>query len=117
MSRKILAGLDSFKKTREMGSLYVDKTTLISELLELGDEVVAITRPRRFGKTLNMSMLSYFFDINNAVENRGLFKGLDIEKSPYFKEQGRYPVINITFKNLQVSSWERSYMAIVAIIK
>ena len=116
MSRKILASLDSFKEIIEEESLYVDKTSLISELLEFGDKLVAITRPRRFGKSLNMSMLSYFFDINNAVENRKLFKGLDIEKSPYFKEQGQYPVINLSFKDFKKGSFKDCYSKIVKLI-
>ena len=105
MSRKIFAGLDNFKKIINSNGLYVDKSELISELLNFGDEVVAIARPRRFGKSLNMSMLSYFFDIKNSEENRKLFRGLKIEKSPCFAEQGKYPVISLNLKGVKENSW------------
>ncbi len=114
MIKEISAGLDDFKKTIDKNALYVDKSDFIEEFLRDGSEVVAISRPRRFGKTLNMSMLSYFFDINNGEDNRRLFEGLKIENSPYFSEQGKYPVISITFKDIKSDSWEESYKDIVA---
>ena len=116
MSRKILAGLSDFRKIMEANGLYVDKSDFISELMDSGSEVVAIARPRRFGKSLNMSMLSYFFNIENREENRKLFKGLKIEKSPYFAEQGQYPVINMTFKNVRESNWEECLEKIRSVV-
>ncbi len=116
MSKKILAGADSFKEIREEHSLYVDKSEFISELLEFGGKVVAIARPRRFGKSLNMSMLSYFFDIRNGKENRELFKGLNIEKSTYFSQQGQYPVINITFKSVKERNWDECVEKIKSLV-
>lgn len=113
MRRKILTGQSDFEEFIKGNYLYVDKSEFISEMLDLESKVTAISRPRRFGKTLNMSMLSYFFNINNSKENKKLFKGLKIEKSPYFTEQGKYPVINITFKDVKSDNWEESYEDIV----
>ena len=117
MKRKISTGLDNFKEVRTNNILYVDKSNFIEELLETGSKVIAISRPRRFGKTLNMSMLSYFFDINNSEENKKLFKGLNIEKSPYFIEQGQYPVISLTFKGVKFSDWESCYEDIKTLVQ
>ncbi|MCL4581884.1 hypothetical protein YWH7199_11170, partial [Fusobacterium nucleatum YWH7199] len=99
-------GVDDFKKLIENNALYIDKTKFIIELLDDAAEVKLFTRPRRFGKTLNMSTLKYFFDIKNANENRKLFNGLDIEKSVYISEQGKYPVIFISMKGIKTKDWE-----------
>ena len=117
MQRKISAGLGDFEEVIEKNYLYVDKSAFISEMLEIESKVTAVARPRRFGKTLNMSMLYYFFDIKNSKENRKLFKGLEIEKSPYFDKQGKYPVINITFKDVRSDNWEDCYKRIVSLIR
>ena len=106
MSREIVTDLVDFKEIREKNILYVDKSDFIEELLKTGSIVVSIARPRRFGKTLNMSMLSYFFDMNNGEENKKLFEGLKIERSTFFAEQGEYPVINLTLKGVKEKSWE-----------
>ena len=103
---KIPIGVDDFKKLIENNALYIDKTKFIIELLDDAAEVKLFTRPRRFGKTLNMSTLKYFFDIKNANENRRLFNGLDIEKSVYISEQGKYPVIFISMKGIKTKDWE-----------
>ena len=103
--KKIPIGVDDFKKLIENNALYIDKTKFIIELLDDAAEVKLFTRPRRFGKTLNMSTLKYFFDIKNANENRKLFNGLDIEKSVYISEQGKYPVIFISMKGIK-KDWE-----------
>ena len=91
--KKIPIGLSDFKKLIEGSYYYFDKTNFIDEIIKDGSEVKLFTRPRRFGKTLNMSMLKYFFDIREVEENRKLFKNLYIEKTENFKEQGQYPVI------------------------
>ena len=104
--KKIAIGVDDFKKLIENNALYIDKTKFIIELLDDAAEVKLFTRPRRFGKTLNMSTLKYFFDIKNANENRKLFNGLDIEKSVYISEQGKYPVIFISMKGIKTKDWE-----------
>lgn len=99
-------GLSDFKSIIEENYYYVDKTDLISNLLYDGAKVNLFTRPRRFGKTLNMSMLKYFFDIENGAENRKLFENLKISDSKYMTEQGKYPVIFISFKNLEEEDWK-----------
>ena len=99
-------GLSNFKSVIEENYYYVDKTDLISNLLYDGAKVNLFTRPRRFGKTLNMSMLKHFFNIENGAENRKLFENLKISESKYMEEQGKYPVIFISFKNLEEENWE-----------
>ena len=89
MLKGLPIGREDFKEIRENDFYYVDKTKYIEELLLDGTQVKLFCRPRRFGKTLNMTTLKYFFDVKNAEENRKLFKDLYIEKSEYFKEQGQ----------------------------
>ena len=114
--KKIPIGVDDFKKLIENSAYYIDKTKFIADILDDAAEVKLFTRPRRFGKTLNMSSLKYFFDINNAVENRKLFNGLDIEKSEYISEHGKYPVIFISMKGIKATTWLASLFAIKGLI-
>ena len=102
----IALGIDDFKTLIEENCYYVDKSKFIEEILKDKAGVKLFTRPRRFGKTLNMSMLRYFFDIKNAEENRSLFKELYIEKSPDINEQGKYPVIFLSMKEIQGKNYE-----------
>ena len=104
--KKLPIGLSDFKKLIEGNYYYFDKTNFIDEIIKDGSEVKLFTRPRRFGKTLNMSMLKYFFDIKEAEENRKLFKDLYIEKTENFKEQGQYPVVFLSLKDLKADNWE-----------
>ncbi len=104
--KKIPIGIDNFKKIRTDNYFYIDKTKFIEEILNDGAEVKLFTRPRRFGKTLNMSMLKCFFDVKDREENRKLFEGLYIEKSPVFLEQGKSPVIFISVKGIKGTTWE-----------
>ena len=104
--KKLPIGLSDFKKLIEGNYYYFDKTNFIDEIIKDGSEVKLFTRPRRFGKTLNMSMLKYFFDIKEAEENRKLFKDLYIEKTENFKEQGQYPVVFLSLKDLKARTWE-----------
>ena len=97
--KRLPIGISDFKKMIEDNYYYVDKTSFIAEVLEKKAEATLITRPRRFGKTLNMTTLKYFLNIKEAEENRKLFQGLDIEKSKYMCEQGKYPVIYLTMKD------------------
>ncbi|MDK4504726.1 AAA family ATPase [Fusobacterium necrophorum] len=106
MSKKIPIGISNFKVLRENGYYYFDKTKFIESIIEEFGKSFLFTRPRRFGKTLNMSMLKYFFDIVNAEENRNLFKDLYIEKTDIFRCQGQYPVIYISLKDLKLDSFE-----------
>lgn len=99
-------GIDDFKSVIKDNCYFIDKTKLIEEILLDGAKIKLFCRPRRFGKTLNMSMMKYFFDIREKNENSSLFNGLYIENSPLKEEQGKYPVIFITLKSLTTSSWE-----------
>ena len=102
-------GIDDFKTIIEEDYYYVDKTKMIETLLDDGAKVTLFTRPRRFGKTLNMSMLNYFFNLKNKEENRKLFENLYISKSKYMSQQGKYPVIYLSFKDIKALNWEKCY--------
>ena len=109
MKKLLPDGISDFKTLIENNYYYVDKTPFISEIGKNVGKTLLFTRPRRFGKTLNMSMLKYFFDVREAEENRKLFKGLEIQKSSYFKEQGKYPVIFISMKDIKGNTWEKLF--------
>ena len=102
-------GIDDFKTIIEDDYYYADKTKMIESLLDDGAGVTLFTRPRRFGKTLNMSMLNYFFNLKNKEENRKLFENLYISKSKYMNQQGGYPVIYLSFKDIKALNWEKCY--------
>ncbi|EEO41504.1 hypothetical protein FSDG_00063 [Fusobacterium animalis 7_1] len=104
--KKLPIGLSDFKELIEENYYYFDKTKFIDEIIKDGSKVKLFTRPRRFGKTLNMSMLKYFFDVKEAEENRKLFKNLYIEKTENFREQGQYPVVFLSLKDLKADNWE-----------
>ena len=109
-------GIDDFKKIRENNYYYIDKTNFIEEIGKNVGKTLLFTRLRRFGKTLNMSMLKYFFDIKNKEENKKLFQNLYIEKSDFFKEQGAYPVVYISLKGIKADTWESSFFLIKSLI-
>ena len=101
----IPTGIESFKEIFDKNYYYVDKTNLIQDVLN--EKVVLYTRPRRFGKTLNMSMLYYFFSIKEK-ENAYLFDGLNISKNKEaIKHQNQYPTLFITLKDMKNSSIEK----------
>ena len=106
--KRLAIGIDDFRKIIKEDCYYVDKTKFIEAVLEDASNVKLFTRPRRFGKTLNMSMLKYFFDVRDSEENRKLFNGLGIEKSKYINEQGKYPTILISLKSIKYETWEES---------
>ena len=114
--KRLPIGMSDFKEIIENFYYYIDKTAMISDILKDGAKVNLFTRPRRFGKTLNMSMLKYFFDFENREENKKLFDNLSISKSEYMKEQGKYPVIFISFKNIEEDEWEDCYFEIKNLI-
>ena len=87
---------DSFKNRIEDDALFIDKTLLIHEIIRKKEEVLIFTRPRRFGKTTNLSMLECFFDITKKDENRKLFNGLKIENTESMEYFGKYPVVKLT---------------------
>ena len=113
---KLPIGVSNFKDIIEKNYYYFDKTKFIENILEDGSQVKLFTRPRRFGKTLNISMLKYFFDVKNKNENRKLFEGLNISKSEYFDMQGNFPVISISFKKYQEKDWKNGFDMIKDII-
>ena len=114
--KRLAIGVSDFKKIIEGDFYYFDKTKFIEEIIKDGSEVKLFARPRRFGKTLNMSMLKYFFDIENREENKEIFKDLYIEKTEAFKEQGQYPVIFLSLKDLKALTWEQMEKAIKSAI-
>ena len=101
MAKRVAIGIQSFEKLREGNYFYVDKTDFIREWWDSGDDVTLITRPRRFGKTMNMSMLEAFFSVDYA-DRRELFEGLSIWENEKYREiQGTYPVIFLSFANVK----------------
>ena len=117
MTRTVGIGIQSFDKIRENNYFYIDKTSFIKEWWENGDDVTLITRPRRFGKTLNMSMVEEFFSIEYAVRG-DLFEGLSIwEEEKYRKLQGTYPVISLSFARVKETNYTDTRERICQIIR
>jgi hypothetical protein len=116
MQKRLPTGISDFKKIIEDDYAYIDKTLLVAELIEKGGEVALIPRLRRFGKTLNLSMLRYFFE--KRKDSVGyLFKGLNIWKSEkYRKLQGKFPVIFITLKDVKQASWDDTFALLKSLI-
>ena len=107
--KAIPIGIENFEDIIKDNYYYVDKSMLIEDILVNRAAVTLFTRPRRFGKTLNMSMIKYFFDVRNKDENRKLFEELKIFGSEYMKEQGKYPVIFVSLKDLRADTWEDTF--------
>ena len=116
MTGKVAIGIQNFDTLRERNYFYIDKTDFIREWWESGDVVTLISRPRRFGKTLNMSMLEQFFSVD--YKDRGdLFEGLSIwQEEKYRHLQGTYPVISLSFANIKSSDFYSVKMEIYQII-
>ncbi|MDO4340609.1 MAG: AAA family ATPase [Eubacteriales bacterium] len=118
MRKAMPIGVDDFEKMITSDYYYVDKTMFIKELLDLKGEVNLFTRPRRFGKTLNLSMLQYFFENTGSTEkneeNRRLFCGLRIMSAgeEYTDQMGKYPVISLTLKSAKQNTFESAYFKI-----
>ncbi len=106
-------GIDNFEMLITRNYYYVDKTLLIKDLLDNKASVNLFTRPRRFGKTLNMSMLQYFFEKDNK-DNCYLFENLNIMKAgeAYTSHMGQYPVINLSLKSAKQPNFELAYISI-----
>lgn len=104
MTLKVPIGIDNFSKLRELHYTYVDKSLFIDEVFAEPAEVLLITRPRRFGKTLNLSMLRYFLD--RRMQSGSLFADLKISRSSSFKWLNSKPVMFMTFKNLKAASYQ-----------
>ena len=112
---KLPVGIDNFEKIRQNGFYYVDKTSLIEQLFSNWGEVNLFTRPRRFGKTLNMSMLKYFFEIGT---DRSLFDGLHIcaNEKICSEHMGKYPVIFLSLKNAEGLNFDTAKYQMVELI-
>ncbi|GAB6099391.1 AAA family ATPase [Halanaerocella petrolearia] len=108
--KKLPIGISDFKEIIEDDYYYVDKSFLIKDIIDDGAKVILLPRPRRFGKTLNISMLRYFFE-NSAEDNRHLFADLKINKQAeeYLNKQGQYPVIFLTFKGVKDLTWANCF--------
>ena len=111
-------GEQDFKKIILENIYYIDKTEYIKEIIDDKSSAILITRPRRFGKTLNMSTLKYYFDINTKEYDRKLFDGLKIMKcgEKYTNEMYKYPVINITFADIKEKNYRNMMLGIKSII-
>jgi hypothetical protein len=129
--KKLPVGVSLFKDMVTGGYYYVDKTLFIKDIMDKGDKILLIPRPRRFGKTLNLSMLKYFYDCCPEKGGKGaagtgaansykkLFHSLAICKAgqEYLDHMGKYPVIFLTFKNIKEMNWEISYRKIKKLIQ
>lgn len=115
--KRIPIGIDNFNEIINYNYYYVDKTKMIEELIINRSKVSLFPRPRRFGKTLMLSTIDEFFNIEKAKENEKLFEGLYISKSKYANMQGKYPVIRINFKKVQSLTWEALYERIEIIMQ
>jgi hypothetical protein len=119
MKKKISLGISDFKKFVELDSYLVDKSLLIKDVIKDTNQIILLPRPRRFGKTLNISMLKYFFEhkIDEKKSNKNLFNGLKIEKESEFKKHfKKYPVVYLTFKDIKDLTFEEAYKNICDII-
>jgi len=118
MKKRYPIGVDNFKEIIDEDLYFVDKTMFIKEIIDDGSKVILIARPRRFGKTLNMSMLKYYFQDDAYMiydkTDKNLFEKFEIWKQDdfYKKEYKKYAVINLTFKDIKMSTWEKSYKLI-----
>ena len=117
MKRTVGIGIQSFDKIIEENYFYIDKTNFIKEWWESGDDVTLMTRPRRFGKSLNMSMLNSFFSLD--YKDRGaLFEGLAIWKEEKYRElQGTYPVINLSFARIKETDYKKTKSKIYEVLR
>lgn len=117
MEKKLPIGYDNFKEVIEKDLYYVDKTHVIEELLDNKNKVVLFPRPRRFGKTLLLSMLENFFNIEKKEDNKHLFDNLYIKNSKYYNNLNSYPVIKLDFKNLKQTNYKVMYGAYTEMIR
>lgn len=106
MNKILSIGIDDFKELINGNNYYIDKSNLIGKLIDENNKATLITRPRRFGKSLNMSMIKYFFE-KPIEDNRYLFNDLEVSKNDkYMQEQGKYPVISLSFSFLKNDNFE-----------
>jgi len=117
VKKKLPVGIDDFKKVIDNNYYFADKSMFIDELLNKKSEVTLLPRPRRFGKTLNMSMLNYFFNIEDRELNKDLFNNLNILNTDKMTHQGEYPVIYISLKDIKVSNWIECFEEVKKLLK
>ena len=117
MEKYIGLGVSDFKEVIKEDIYYIDKTMYIKEIIDSKDKVVLVTRPRRFGKTLNMSMLRYYFD-NRVKDSKELFNGLKImdQDEKYLKEMNKYPVIYLSLAGLKTENKEKMIIGLKSLI-
>ena len=115
---RLPVGVSDFKELVEENYFFADKTNFIKEVMQDGAKVILITRPRRFGKTLNLSMLHYFLQIKSE-QNQNLFGNLAISKNEKFcsKHQHKYPVIFVSFKDVKLPSYKEAYEEVITLMK
>ena len=116
MKKKLPIGIENFEKLQTEDFYYIDKTNLIKELLTGLAEVTLFTRPRRFGKSLNMSMLKCFFELGT---DKNLFSKLKISKESALCEEymGKYPVISVSLKGMNAGNYEKALEMAVEVIR
>ena len=112
---RLPVGIEDFAEIRRHGYYYVDKTQLIEQVLNRRNKVSLFTRPRRFGKTLNMSMLQHFFEIGTDPK---LFQGLSISKNNELceKHMGKYPVVSISLKSIHADSYAKAKAQLIKLV-
>ncbi len=114
--KRLPIGISDFRRVIKDNNYFIDKSLIIQELINSNAQVTLLPRPRRFGKTLNLSMLRYFFE--NREDNQELFRGLKIYKTDEFKEHiGKYPVIFLSFKDIKQKDFESSYNKLYSLIR
>ena len=115
--KKLPIGISDFKELVEDNRFYyIDKSDLITDIMDNGAKVILLPRPRRFGKTLNLSMLNYFFDIEE--DSRELFQGLSVyDNQAIMNHANKYPIIYISFKDVKEESFEKSKNKIYSLIR
>jgi hypothetical protein len=116
MKKPLPIGISDFRELRDGGYAYADKTLLVEEMVENGTKIALVPRPRRFGKTLNLSMLRYFFEKSNA-DTSYLFKDLEIWKLKKYRQmQGQFPVVFLSLKDVKFLTWEDSLSSLRGLI-
>jgi hypothetical protein len=116
MEKRLPIGISDYKKLIDSNCYYIDKTLFIDDILRYGGDITLLPRPRRFGKTLNMSMLQYFFE-KTEISNAYLFENKKIWQLPeYVALQGKYPVIFLTFKDIKEDTWQGAKNKLISVI-
>ena len=118
MRKRITTGISDFRSFRAENAYFIDKTLFVKEWIEMASQTSLVIRPRRFGKTMNMSLVKYFFTIKENEKNKSLFEGTLISENAEFcaEHQGKYPVIHLTFKDVKATTFEGTMRHIQGLI-